>query len=230
VKPAGHVSRVDVVRRTDAAPLPGRAFLSLHRLELANVYPDGAVSRTYAYDAVLRRYLDAVALLLTTGGDGAPCVCLRSCIRPPLLLRAESVTPLAGPLGPPCLWEIPAGLIEDGDTGVDGIRARASAEAFEEVGTRIPAARFTLMPGAPFVSPGVIPERIYFARAEVERPGDAEAPAGDGSPVEERAEIAWVPLDEALAMCDRGEIEDMKTELGLRRLAAARRAGEEPKR
>ncbi|MCK9463258.1 MAG: NUDIX hydrolase [Proteobacteria bacterium] len=228
--PARHVTRVDVVRRIDAAPLPGRAFLSLHRLELANVYSDGAVSRTYPYDAVLRRHLDAVALLLTTGGDGAPRVCMRSCVRPPLLLRGGAVTPLEEAPGPPCLWELPAGLIEDADRGVDGIRSRASAEAFEEVGVRIPADRFTVLAGAPFVSPGVIPERLFFARAEVARPEDATPPAGDGSPVEERAEIAWVALEEAIAMCDRGEIEDMKTELGLRRLAASRRAGEEPLR
>ena len=230
MKPARHVARVDVVRRIDAAPLPGRAFLSLHRLELENVYPDGAVSRPYAYDAVLRRYLDAVALLLTTGWDDAPRVCLRSCVRPPLLLRPSAVTPLEEPSRPPCLWELPAGLIEGDDKGAEGIRSRASAEAFEEVGVRIPADRFTILPGAPFVSPGVIPERLYFARAEVARPEDAQAPAGDGSPVEERAAIAWVALDEALDLCDRGEIEDMKTELGLRRLAALRRAGEEPLR
>ena len=230
MKPAGHVTRVDVVRRTDAAPLSDRAFLSLHRLELENVYPDGAVSRRYAYDVVLRRYLDAVVLLLTSGGDRGPRVCLRSCIRPPLLLRSAAVIPIAEPARPPCLWELPAGLIEGGDLGVAGIRARAAAEAFEEVGVRIPADRFAVLPGAPFVSPGVIPERIYFARAAVERPEDAALPAGDGSPVEERAEIAWVMLDEALAMCDRGEIEDMKTELGLRRLCALARASEEPSR
>jgi len=230
VKSAGHVARVDVVRRIDAAPLPGRAFLSLHRLELRNVYADGAVSRPYPYDAVLRRYLDAVALLLTTGTGAARRVCLRSCIRPPLVLRSGAVTPLEDLPGPPCLWEVPAGLIEGGDRGAEGIRARAAAEAFEEVGARIPAERFAILPGAPFVSPGVIPERIYFVRAEIERPEDAEPPAGDGSPVEERAAIAWVALDEALAMCERGEIEDMKTELGLRRLAAADRAGEESNR
>ena len=230
MNPSGHVARVDLVSRIDAAPLPGRAFLSLHRLELVNVYPDGAVSRTYPYDAVLRKYLDAVALLLTTGEGAAQSVCLRSCIRPPLLLRSGAVTPLEEPSMLPCLWELPAGLIEGGDKGVEGIRARASAEAFEEVGARNPPERFAILAGAPFVSPGVIPERIYFVRAEVERPEDAQAPAGDGSPVEERGEIAWVALDEALAMCDRGEIEDMKSELGLRRLAALRRADEEPKR
>jgi ADP-ribose pyrophosphatase len=220
---------VELVRRIDAPPLPGRAYLSLHRLELRNEYPDGATSRIYPYDAVLRRWLDAVVLLLTTGAGADLAVALRSCIRPPLLLRAGAVTPLADAPAAPFLWELPAGLIEEGDRGADGIRARAAAEAFEEVGVRVPAERFALLPGAPFVSPGVIPERIFFARADAGSPVAAEAPAGDGSPVEERAEIRWIALDDALAMCDRGEIDDMKTELGLRRLAAAR-TSEEPLR
>jgi ADP-ribose pyrophosphatase len=230
VKPAGHALDVRLLCREDAPPLPGRNYLSLHRLALENAYADGAVSRSYTYDAVLRRYLDAVAIVLTTGAGADLRVCLRACIRPALLLRAGAVVPLDEAPRRPCLWELPAGLIETDDRGEDGIRARASAEAFEEAGVRLPAAAFSLMKGAPFVSPGVIPERIHFACAEVERPEDAQIPGGDGSPVEEGAEIAWVPLREALALCDRGEIEDMKTELGLRRFAALGRDAQEPTR
>jgi len=46
----------------------------------------------------------------------------------------------------------------------------------------------------------------------------AHPPGGDGSPFEERARLEWVSLDEALARCASGEIRDMKTEVGLRRL------------
>ena len=45
-----------------------------------------------------------------------------------------------------------------------------------------------------------------------------ETPTTDGSPFEEGARLEWVSLDEALARCARGEIRDMKTEIGLRRL------------
>jgi len=224
VKDPVDAMRVTLVRRTDAPPLPGRNFLSLHRLELENAYADGSVSRPYTYEVVLRRFLDAVALLLTTGEGRDLLVCLRLCIRPPLLLREGASTPFDESPRAPRLWELPAGLIENDDRGDDGIRARAAAEAFEEVGVRIPEEGFALLPGAPFVSPGVLPERIHFVRAVVPRPDEAAIPQGDGSPIEERAEIAWVPIDEALALCDRGEIEDMKTELGLRRLAALHRA------
>lgn len=230
MRPAGAGLSVRLVRRVDAPPLPGRAYLSLHRLEIENAYADGTVSRTYPYDAVLRRYLDAVALLLTTGEGEGRRVCLRSCIRPPLLLRPGASIPMEEPAGRPCLWELPAGLVESGDRGAEGIRSRAAAEAFEEVGVRVPAQAFRILPGAPFVSPGVIPERIHFAHAEIESLAGATAPAGDGSPVEEGAEIVWIPVAEALALCDRGEMEDMKTELGLRRLAAPRRAPEETRR
>ncbi len=230
MRPAGHGLDVRLLRREDAPPLPGRNYLSLHRLELENAYADGRVSRAYTYDAALRRYLDAVAIVLTTGAGADLRVCLRACIRPGLLLRAGATVPIEEAPRPPCLWELPAGLIETGDRGEAGIRGRAAQEAFEEVGVRLAADAFTLMPGAPFVSPGVIPERLHFARATVADPADAEPPRGDGSPVEEGAEIAWIPLDEALALCDRGEIEDMKTELGLRRFAALGRGAEEPSR
>ena len=67
---------------------------------------------------------------------------------------------------------------------------------------------------------GVIPERVHFVTARVADPDASTAPVGDGSPAEERAALWWLPIDEGLAMCEQGEIEDMKTELGVRRLAA----------
>ena len=33
-------------------------------------------------------------------------------------------------------------------------------------------------------------------------------------------DIMWIPVDDALKMCEQGKIVDMKTELGLRRLAS----------
>jgi len=208
-----HLGRVELVGRTDAGPLPEDAYLSLHRLRLRNRHEDGRVGQEYGYDAVLRRWMDAVALILVGRADGRESICLRSCIRPPLLLR-----PGEGE-APGFLWELPAGLLEDGEDGAEGILRRAAAEALEETGYAVAPGDFRLLPGAPFVSPGVLPERLWFAVARIDRP-DAEAtPAGDGSEVEGMSRIWWVPVDEALRMCDRGELEDMKTELGLRRFA-----------
>lgn len=220
MKRAGHVRRVEIVGRDDVGPLPETAYLSLHRLELINTFADGSQGPRYPYDAVLRKWLDAVALLLVAEIDGAPAVCLRSCVRPPLLLREDLALPLPAERRYDSLWELPAGLLEAADTGPSGIKRRAAIEAREEAGYALTAADFELLPGAPFVSPGVLPERIFFARATITDPGAGELPAGDGSAVEERADIWWVGLAAALEMCDRGEIEDLKTELGLRRLAA----------
>ena len=49
-------------------------------------------------------------------------------------------------------------------------------------------------------------------------PPTLRPPAGDGSPMEEGAVLVVYPLAQALAMCARGEIIDLKTELILRRL------------
>ena len=67
-------------------------------------------------------------------------------------------------------------------------------------------------------SPGSMVEKFYFAAVEVD-PATQGPLAGDGSPREEGARTRWLDLDEAIAMCVRGEITDAKTELGLRRLA-----------
>jgi ADP-ribose diphosphatase len=41
----------------------------------------------------------------------------------------------------------------------------------------------------------------------------------DGSPLEEGAVLLWRELGEAIQACERGGIEDAKTEIALRRLA-----------
>ncbi len=43
---------------------------------------------------------------------------------------------------------------------------------------------------------------------------------GDGSPLEEGAVLEWRELGAAIAACEAGEIEDAKSELAFRRLAA----------
>ena len=53
-----------------------------------------------------------------------------------------------------------------------------------------------------------------------------EAPhEGDGSPLEEGATLVWRGLDEAIAACESGEIEDVKSELAFRRLRDRLRGG-----
>jgi ADP-ribose pyrophosphatase len=65
------------------------------------------------------------------------------------------------------------------------------------------------------------PELFHLAAAEVRDPSAGVAPPTDGSPFEEGGRLRWLDLEDALARCRAGEIDDMKTELILRRLREA---------
>ncbi len=116
------------------------------------------------------------------------------------------------------LWEIPAGLVEPDEHGAEDLAACAARETLEEVGLEIAASSFSVLGPPAGLSPGVIGEKIHFLVAEV----DADArgvPTEDGSPVEERAEVRFVPLADALRAVRSGHVGDLKTEVGIRRLA-----------
>jgi ADP-ribose pyrophosphatase len=88
----------------------------------------------------------------------------------------------------------------------------------EEAGFRVDPAAVVVLGAGGFPSPGAMAERFFFVAAEVD-PATQQPLEGDGSPMEEGADTRWLPLDDAIAACVRGDIEDLKTELGLRRFA-----------
>jgi ADP-ribose pyrophosphatase len=186
-----------------------------------NEYKDGTSSTAYQYDGVLRKWVDAVVLLLSARSNGVPLICLRSCMRPPLLLRRGLDLPVPDEREFHILLELPAGLLENRDRGQSGTARRASLEALEETGYDVPPADFTPLGVPIFLTPGVLPERVHFMTAPIEDIDLRQRPQGDGSIAEEGGDIVWVSLDEALLMCERGEIVDAKTEVGLRRFAAS---------
>jgi nudix-type nucleoside diphosphatase (YffH/AdpP family) len=102
------------------------------------------------------------------------------------------------------LIEAPAGL-DDGDDPEDAIRR----EAEEETGIRITEARrlFDL-----FMSPGSVTERVAFFVAAYTQ-ADRVSAGGGLSHEGEDIEVIEVPLVEALAMVDSGQIADAKTVL-----------------
>lgn len=53
----------------------------------------------------------------------------------------------------------------------------------------------------------------------------SETPVCSTYALEEGTTTRWLPLDDAIAACVRGELHDLKTELGLRRLRAHLLAG-----
>lgn len=206
--------RIEVVRDRSATSKVDEGFIRVRRLELKNHYEDGSESDTYPYDCAERTAMDAVGIVLHTN-DGR--VCLRSSIRPPLAFRVGYSLPLPGN-DDPTLFEIPAGLVEADEHGEEGLAGCAARETQEEVGLPVEASAFSRLGVGVYLTPGLIAEKIHFFHAIVD-PDSAGVPSLDGSPVEERASVEWVPLEDALDACRDGRIEDIKTELALRRLS-----------
>lgn len=194
-------------------------FLEIRRLRMRNRRADGSVSAQYVCDSIARPYgQDAVIVSVFARASDGVRVLVRDGLRPPLLLgRDPTIAPLPEPAPGMFVTELVAGIIETGDRGEAGLRARAAAEVLEEAGFVVEPARVLVLGAGSLPSPGALVEKFYFCAVEVD-PRTQQPLAGDGSPMEEGASTRWLPLSEAIAMCVRGELCDLKTELGLRRL------------
>lgn len=198
-------------------------FLAIRRLHLRNRRADGTTSRGYLCDFVVRPYgLDAVVVAIwCRRPDGTVGVLVRECLRPALWFgRDPAAAPVPEPGPRAWLTELVAGIIETDDHGEAGLRARAAAEVLEEAGFVVDPAAVTRLGAGTFPSPGAMAEKFHLVAVEVD-PAAQGALAGDGSPMEEGATTRWLELDAAIAACVAGELEDAKTELGLRRLRDA---------
>ena len=183
--------------------------LRLRRMRMRLLLSDGSRTSEGSWDYVERPMgLDAVVVALFRRRPGALEVLLRHGVRVPVQFgRPEKPSALLFP-------ELVAGILEPGDD----VFQRAADEAMEEAGLRVPLASVEMLGPAAFPTPGMCAEVFQFVCCEVAPDALAHPPGGDGSPFEEGARLEWVSLDEALARCARGEIRDMKTEIGLRRL------------
>jgi ADP-ribose diphosphatase len=206
------------ITREEERPSPPDPFLRVRHEVLRARFPDGEVSEPFTYDRVERERLDAVVIAAHFRDEGGRrMVFLRSAIRPPVALRPREAWPVPEREGLGELWELPAGLVEVDERSPEGLRRCAARELFEEVGlVAEPDDLFELGPSS-FPCPGVIGERHFFFHIGVD-PSRRVAPPEDGSVLERKAAIVAVSLDEALDLARAGEIEDAKTELGLRRL------------
>lgn len=218
----GDPPHVDIAVESDhtASSRADEGFLRVRRLSLRNKYPDDTESEIYRYDVIERDAMDAVGIVLEAVSDDGPLVCLRSALRPPLAFRSTYAVPLADE-GSAVLWEIPAGLIEPSERGEAGIVACAARETLEEVGLVVSPERFEPLGRPACLSPGVMGEKVHFVHAVVD-PTEMREPLADGSPVEERADIRFVTIDDALEAVRDGRVADAKTEVAVRRLAERR--------
>jgi ADP-ribose diphosphatase len=192
-------------------------FLAIRRLRLRNRRDDGSASELYICDAVVRPYGQDAVVVCVFARDPLR-VLVRDGLRPTVALgRDPAIAPL--PEAPPALvvTELVAGILEVGDRGEAGLRERAAHETLEEAGFVVEPAAIVVLGAGTLPSPGCMVEKFYFTAVEVD-PTRQLPLEGDGSPMEEGATTRWLPLDAAIAACVRGEISDLKTELGLRRL------------
>jgi ADP-ribose pyrophosphatase len=195
-------------------------FLEVRRIRLRNRRADGSLSAQYISDSIAREMgQDAVVVVVYARTPRGIEVLVRDGLRPALVFgRDPALAPLPEP--PPALFlsELVAGVIETGEVGEAALRARAAAEVEEEAGFVIDPATVELLGAGSFASPGCVVEKDYFACVEVD-PAAQRPLAGDGSPMEEGARTRWLLLEDAIAACVRGDLVDMKTEIGCRRLA-----------
>jgi ADP-ribose pyrophosphatase len=190
-------------------------FLAIRRLHLRNARGDGSTSPPYVCDVIARPYGQDAVVVAVFSRDR---VLLRQCLRPALVFgRDADAAPLPEPAPELMLEELVAGIVEVGDRGELGLRARAAAEVREEAGFTVDPEAVILLGAGMLPSPGCMVEKFYFTAVEVD-PDAQHAPVGDGSPMEEGASTRWISIDDAIDACVRGELCDLKTELGVRRL------------
>jgi len=217
--PLPPLPKVGFVETEDLSPDDDGGFLRLRRRRLTLERADGRESRPFLYDSVDRQALDAVVVAAHyRDEDGARWVYLRSALRPPVALRPMDSRPLPEKETLGSLWELPAGLVEQSECHPEGLARCAARELEEELGFDLAPPKFAGLGPATFPSGGVIGERHHFFHVEV-APPERRQPSEDGSPLEADALVVAVTLAEALDLVRRGEIEDGKTEIGLRRLA-----------
>jgi ADP-ribose pyrophosphatase len=190
-------------------------FLAVRRLHLRNARSDGSMSPAYVCDVIVRPYgQDAVVVAIYTRVAGEIRVLVRQCLRPAIALgRDAAQAPVPEPAPELFQTELVAGIVEVGDR----LEARASEEVREEAGFAVAPSAIAVLGAGMLPSPGCMVEKFYFTAVEVD-PAAQQALIGDGSPMEEGATTRWLALDDAIAACVRGELCDLKTELGLRRL------------
>jgi len=217
------VTQIEVLEDYSARARLDEGFLRLKRLRAQNRRTDGSTSPEYKIDVIDRPTLDAVALVIWARTARGVEVLTRHQLRPAAFFRRGKTAALPEPAYL-LVEEIVAGVLEPGELGEAALRERAAEEAREEAGLAIDPAAVRRLGGAFFPLPGIVSEKIHVLEVEVVRargPDVFDAPReGDGSPLEEGSHLQWRTLEDALRACDASEIEDAKTEIGFRRLAA----------
>ncbi len=222
--PEKEIKEIRILKNADPELKNAPPFVKVERVILQHHYTDGSSSRPYHFDMVTLPYFaDAVAIVIYYVDDSRNIwVGVRKSIRPSIYMR--KFDPYKKKLDQKeylTYYEIVAGGIEHGDLepGGAGIDGRAAKEVLEEAGFEIEPSDLEKLGGGVFSSPGSGKEKIHFRAVRV-NPDTRKTPTGDGHPLEEAGKFLFIEIRELLEKCHRGEIEDSKTEIGARRLAA----------
>jgi len=196
-------------------------FSHLRRCQVRNLRQDGSCSDWYTLDLVERPgRADAVAVVAYDAGPPVR-VLLRRGLRPALRLARAGQPTREGCVAAIHHLELVAGILERDDIGQQGLHRRAELELWEEAGLRVDRGQIRPLGPSVCLSPGLMSERIYFCAVPARLDLQRAPPVGDGSQLEAGSEAVVLQLEHALDQCSRGEIQDAKTELALRRLEQA---------
>ncbi len=132
----------------------------------------------------------------------AACILLYDARRDIVVLAKQFRLPAYLTGDPAWMIEVPAGLL-DGDEPEEAIRR----EAMEESGYRVRDVRFLFKA---LTSPGSVTEVVHFFYAPIDL-SDRINEGGGLAEEHEDIEVMEVPLDQAVAMIENGEIIDAKT-------------------
>lgn len=135
-------------------------------------------------------------------GDGAALLLFNRARGTVVLIRQFRFPAYANGLVDGMLVEACAGLL---DNEAPEVAIRREVEEETGFAVRMPRKVFEA-----FMSPGSVTERLHFFVAEYE-PGDRVSQGGGDASEGEDIEVLELPLDRALAMIGRGEIQDGKT-------------------
>lgn len=135
-------------------------------------------------------------------GDGAALLLFNRARGTVVLTRQFRFPAYANGLADGMLVEACAGLL---DNEAPEVAIRREVEEETGFAVRMPRKVFEA-----FMSPGSVTERLHFFVAEYE-PGDRVSQGGGDASEGEDIEVLELPLERALAMIGRGEIQDGKT-------------------
>ena len=212
------MKRIDRILHKGHLP-PSHSPRFIVRRDYVDVSYDDGTSHRVEADTVVRRLpgVDAVVVGIYRRGRNGVEVLLRHTLRPAAILRSSCRTPVPED-DVVTVLEAVAGKIEVEDEGAAGVLRRAAAETGEEAGIHMSDDMFKMSGMPAMASGGYSMEKLWFVLVDATGQ-EQKDPSTDGSAAEKGCWCEWFTLSCALTMCVDGRVQDMKTELVLRRMA-----------